>query len=283
MRIPLGDLIGMPQPNHENQQYPPSLSSADDRGAPGLSGQSLVRLYRGYARTVSPFAYLVRSLIRRTANMGITAANCLDIGAGTAAYAWDIERHLQTTTYIALDIAPSDRCNLVGDACALPVADATMNLVVCFEVIGHVADPARVLQEIARTLKPGGILLMTFPFLYGECDFRDYHRWTLEGMCADVRSCGFKIVQANPRGGPMFALVCAVNWALQHTIPGQRRSWRAGRSASHMLRTAMTLVLTAPTTLLLWLALGIDRLLPMRGFYMGGSIIARKPEGDGLD
>jgi SAM-dependent methyltransferase len=44
-----------------------------------------------------------------------------------------------------------------------PFADATFDVVLCFQVIEHIADDHRLLKEIHRVLKPGGILLMTTP------------------------------------------------------------------------------------------------------------------------
>ena len=42
---------------------------------------------------------------------------------------------------------------------SLPFEDASFDAVCCCDVLEHVDDPARVLQEVARTLKPGGVFL----------------------------------------------------------------------------------------------------------------------------
>lgn len=51
----------------------------------------------------------------------------------------------------------------VEDALALSFADASFDGVVCLEVIEHVGDPQRLLAEIRRVLRPGGLLLLTCP------------------------------------------------------------------------------------------------------------------------
>ncbi len=51
----------------------------------------------------------------------------------------------------------------VENALALSFPDNTFNLLVSVEVIEHVGDPVRMVQEIARVLKPGGIAVLTFP------------------------------------------------------------------------------------------------------------------------
>ncbi|RAG86423.1 SAM-dependent methyltransferase [Streptacidiphilus pinicola] len=43
-----------------------------------------------------------------------------------------------------------------GDALALPLADASVDVVRCERVLQHLADPARAVAEIARVLRPGG-------------------------------------------------------------------------------------------------------------------------------
>lgn len=47
-----------------------------------------------------------------------------------------------------------------GDAADLPFRDATMGLVWCTHVLHHLPDPARVLAEIRRVLRPGGALML---------------------------------------------------------------------------------------------------------------------------
>lgn len=47
----------------------------------------------------------------------------------------------------------------VGVGEALPYDDASFDAVVCVDVLEHVADLAKVLSEVARTLRPGGVFL----------------------------------------------------------------------------------------------------------------------------
>ncbi|HTU99979.1 MAG TPA: methyltransferase domain-containing protein [Luteitalea sp.] len=50
-----------------------------------------------------------------------------------------------------------------GDVTALPVAAASFDLVVCWDVLEHLAHPERALAEIARVLKPGGLAVLALP------------------------------------------------------------------------------------------------------------------------
>lgn len=50
-------------------------------------------------------------------------------------------------------------CYDVGVGEALPYADGEFDAVVCVDVLEHVSDLNRVLAEVARTLRPGGLFL----------------------------------------------------------------------------------------------------------------------------
>jgi ubiquinone/menaquinone biosynthesis C-methylase UbiE len=50
-----------------------------------------------------------------------------------------------------------------GDVAALDFDDDSFDIVVCFEVIEHVDDRDRVLDELARVLRPDGLLLISSP------------------------------------------------------------------------------------------------------------------------
>src|SRR2546426_992749 len=51
----------------------------------------------------------------------------------------------------------------VADVTALPFGEATFDLVTCFETIEHVAEQQRVVAELARVLRPDGVLLISSP------------------------------------------------------------------------------------------------------------------------
>jgi SAM-dependent methyltransferase len=56
----------------------------------------------------------------------------------------------------------SDRVRFqVGHIACLPVADASVDIAVCFETIAHVADQPGAVAELRRVLKPEGILVIS--------------------------------------------------------------------------------------------------------------------------
>lgn len=51
----------------------------------------------------------------------------------------------------------------VNNALSLTYPSASFDVIVSCEVLEHVGDPARMMSEISRVLKPGGFAVMTFP------------------------------------------------------------------------------------------------------------------------
>ena len=56
----------------------------------------------------------------------------------------------------------------------IPEPDASFDAVLCTEVLEHVPDPIRALDEMARLLRPGGIFIITAPF-WSLTHFAPYH------------------------------------------------------------------------------------------------------------
>jgi 2-polyprenyl-3-methyl-5-hydroxy-6-metoxy-1,4-benzoquinol methylase len=50
-----------------------------------------------------------------------------------------------------------------ADVTALPVASAAVDLVVCWDVLEHLAAPERAVAELARVLRPGGRAVLALP------------------------------------------------------------------------------------------------------------------------
>ncbi len=67
----------------------------------------------------------------------------------------------------------------VGDAQAIPLPDRSIDVIVSFETIEHVDDPATFLRECARVLVPEGVLIVSTPnrpVYTGEGKQNPFHR-----------------------------------------------------------------------------------------------------------
>ena len=147
----------------------------------------------------------------------------LDVGGGRDAAhddAWG-----QGARRIRIDISPLHRPDVLADAAWLPVSDRSVDAIVLVEVLEHVSDPRRLLAEAARTLRPGGVVIGSVPFVFPiHGDPHDYFRYTADGLRSLLQ--GFDIVRVLPIGNHWSAawtLVAARSRILRILNPLMRR------------------------------------------------------------
>lgn len=102
--------------------------------------------------------------------------------------------------------------DILADASRIPVADASFDHALCFNLLEHVEHPDAVLREIVRVLRPGGTLLLQTPFLVNvhghPMDFRRYTDTALTNMATQA---GFLVERVRViGGGPFLAGVAQV-------------------------------------------------------------------------
>ena len=131
----------------------------------------------------------------------------LDIGAADR---W-ISAYLPVQVqYIALDHPATGRAlygaqpDVLADGARLPFADATLDGVICLEVLEHVPDPAGVIAEIARVLRPGGQAWLSMPFLYPVHDAPyDFQRYTTHGLQRALARAGLQVTALRQTGNAL--------------------------------------------------------------------------------
>ena len=70
--------------------------------------------------------------------------------------------------HLRMDIGYDGRgVDLLGSVTAIPLADESVDVLVCYHVLEHVTDDAAALHEIARVLRPGGVGLVQVPIKFG--------------------------------------------------------------------------------------------------------------------
>jgi ubiquinone/menaquinone biosynthesis C-methylase UbiE len=124
---------------------------------------------------------------------------------------------------LAFDIHASPQTQFIADAHQIPLADHSIDAVLIQAVLEHVLDPPRVVAELHRVLKPGGIVYAETPFLQQvHAGPHDFTRYTASGHRYLFRA--FAELDAGPVAGPGTQLL----WSVDHLVRGLIRSSIAG-------------------------------------------------------
>ncbi len=190
------------------------------------------------------------------------SALVLDAGAGEGQYANWFRRQ----RYVGVDLGvggPSwnyTRLDCVADLSALPFAGQTFDACLNIVTLEHVREPAQVLAELARVVRPGGRLLLVVPQDWEVHQApHDYYRYTRHGILHLLEKAGFAGADVRPSGGYFRLLSRRLLNGLQF-FPG----------VSVVLAA---LLLVPPALLLPWLD-GLDK---RRDFTLGYLCLAQKP------
>lgn len=106
---------------------------------------------------------------------------------------------------VPLEIAPTNGIGIVGDAHYLPFADGSVDGMLIQGVLEHVLDPAQIVAEIYRVLRPGAPVFSEVPFIqHYHLDPVDFRRWTHYGFAHLFRD--FDEVSHGVCAGPASAL-----------------------------------------------------------------------------
>jgi SAM-dependent methyltransferase len=131
-------------------------------------------------------------------------ARILDAGAGEGSYRNCFRRQ----QYVGVDLGIGDAAwnysglDAVADLQALPFSAGTFDAVLNVVTLEHVREPACVLAELARALKPGGRLLLIVPHEWEEHQQpHDYYRYTRYGARYLLERAGFDEITIEPVGG----------------------------------------------------------------------------------
>ena len=117
----------------------------------------------------------------------------IDYGCGAMPYRPIFERYVWR--YIGADLPDNEHAEVrVNGDGRLDVADASADVVLSTQVLEHVADPERYLDECRRVLRPGGrLMLSTHGMWWYHPHPNDYWRWTAEGLRKLLTDADFRV------------------------------------------------------------------------------------------
>ena len=102
-----------------------------------------------------------------------------------------------------LELEAGVNIDYVGSVLAIPCSDNEFDLVIAQEVLEHVKDPRKAVEEIFRVLKQGGHFYLQLPFIIGfhPCP-NDYWRFTHEGIQELLEHSNFRVSELKMTVGP---------------------------------------------------------------------------------
>ena len=141
-------------------------------------------------RRLDPFEATIASFVTSVATNTPDDQLVLDAGAGESRFRGLFDH----TRYVAIDFGFGDQdwdysgLDIVGRCEDLPLADASCDRVLSVVVLEHTPEPARVIEEFRRVLKPGGSVHMVVPHMWEEHQRPfDYFRYTSAGISLSAR------------------------------------------------------------------------------------------------
>lgn len=189
---------------------------------------------------ISPF-FLTRHLLRQAIRKAVAAApargSLIDVGCGEKPHR---DLFPEVRPYDGIDFArfSANKDYSTGrpdfefpaDYTAtwkLPFADGSYDHAAAFEVLEHHPEPALALRELARVIRPGGYLYLSWPFIFPlHEEPHDFYRYTHFALTRLGQQAGLKPVGYWRTGGVVAAVVTLLTGSLAffHDRGGWRRA-----------------------------------------------------------
>jgi SAM-dependent methyltransferase len=129
----------------------------------------------------------------------------LDVGCGFSPYrSLVVTPPSRARRYIGLDVPGTlyEAPDLQWDGWTIPLKDEAVDCAMATEVLEHCPDTDRLLGEVHRTLKRGGTLFLTVPFLWPLHTVpHDEYRFTPFSLERHLARAGFIEIRLHPLGG----------------------------------------------------------------------------------
>lgn len=127
-----------------------------------------------------------------------------------------------------------------GSATDIPFSDNKFDVVLALDILEHIENDSRAIQEIHRVLQPGGLAIIFVPafnFLWGKSDELGQHlrRYTLKELKNKMKGRGFRVLKASYFNFFLFLPIWLVRLAVRFFKIPIRSESEAGRLANFIL------------------------------------------------
>src|SRR5215213_1224735 len=214
------------------------------------------------------YYFLIRDI--REGIQHYAKGNFLDLGCGNKPYE-SLYRPL-TSSQVGCDIIQSDkhRVDVICPVTELLFSNGTFDTVLCTQVLEHVFEYDKMMNEIFRVLKPGGHLILTVPFAWElHEEPYDFFRYTKHALKQLFEQTGFEIDYIKPNGGKWAAI-----YQLRNNM--MYSSFRKRKTFLNKLKKLLYMELRL-TQLRNHFAIWMDKQFYDEGFTLNYIVVAHKP------
>ena len=153
----------------------------------------------------------------------------LDYGCGRQPYKEQLSKLFSEV--VGIDIANKyDKEVFLFEDSLIPLSLGKFDCIVLFDVFQHLKDPDASIKNIFNTLNSHGYVYMTVPYIYPECDYSDFSRWTKIGITNYLESSGFSVISIEARAGLLQTFFLCLLQLIFNFIIGTRKDWKVDMS-----------------------------------------------------
>lgn len=171
--------------------------------------------------------WLIKKLVntRVRARLASFQGTVLDLGCGIRPFEQDILQYARA--YMGVDWGHTLhglKADIVADLNQpLPIDSASVDHIVSFEVLEHLAEPGVMLSEAFRILRPKGDITLSVPFQWWVHEAPwDYQRFTCHGLAYQLSKAGFVDIHIEPTSGFWSMWLLKLNYQTTRLIRGPR-------------------------------------------------------------
>jgi SAM-dependent methyltransferase len=222
-RVPLLSPVDNGRPRAEPSYEEPFLSFVPDEFTVNWS-ERLEELHEQCSRSHFIEVWTRRAMLAQLGPLSPTPS-IVDVGCSAGHLLADVRARLPGATLIGVDLVTSglrkahehvpDALLLHADACALPLQDACVDVVLSANLLEHVPDDEQALAEIRRTLHPGGRAVIVVPVDPGNYDYYDRllgheRRYARGELARKASAAGLRVLRDVHLGAPLYPAFWAV-------------------------------------------------------------------------